>query len=219
MGPREGGESRKLRPDLRVVMSAGGAVEPGLPAAAAAPSPAPARDPGPGHLFRPISAEDEEQQPTEIESLCMNCYRNVRRESGRWRLEGWAESGRSGGRRSWHSGPAGDLEARHSWGSVDGGWEFHWYSPKLFSASTGHDAPPAHQDPLLQRNNRELLFLRALWLEQHGDPVGGQDPGPGSALHFDCQGSGGERGPGQLCVLEKAWGLESELPSLWSDLK
>ncbi|OWK17884.1 hypothetical protein Celaphus_00008939 [Cervus elaphus hippelaphus] len=57
-------------------MSAGGAVEPGLPAAAAAPSPAPARDPGPGHLFRPISAEDEEQQPTEIESLCMNCYRN-----------------------------------------------------------------------------------------------------------------------------------------------
>uniref|UniRef100_A0A4W2ICW2 Zinc finger protein ZPR1 n=1 Tax=Bos indicus x Bos taurus TaxID=30522 RepID=A0A4W2ICW2_BOBOX len=57
-------------------MSAGGAVEPGLPAAAAAPSAAPARDPGPGHLFRPISAEDEEQQPTEIESLCMNCYRN-----------------------------------------------------------------------------------------------------------------------------------------------
>uniref|UniRef100_A0AC11CM10 ZPR1 zinc finger n=1 Tax=Ovis aries TaxID=9940 RepID=A0AC11CM10_SHEEP len=57
-------------------MSAGGAVEPGLPAAAAAPSPAPARDPEPGHLFRPISAEDEEQQPTEIESLCMNCYRN-----------------------------------------------------------------------------------------------------------------------------------------------
>ena len=89
MGPREGGKSRKSRPDLRVVMSAGGAVEPGLPAAAAAPSPAPARDSGLGHLFRPISAEDEDQQPTEIESLCMNCYRNVRRESGRcgWRVE------------------------------------------------------------------------------------------------------------------------------------
>ncbi|XP_057606487.1 zinc finger protein ZPR1 isoform X2 [Hippopotamus amphibius kiboko] len=57
-------------------MSASGAVEPGPPAANAAPSPAPAREPGPGRLFRPISAEDEEQQPTEIESLCMNCYRN-----------------------------------------------------------------------------------------------------------------------------------------------
>ena len=120
VGPREGGKSRKLRPDLRVVMSAGGAVEPGLPAAAAAPSPAPARDPGPGHLFRPISAEDEEQQPTEIESLCRNCYRNVRRGCGRWRLEGWAEAGRSGGRRSCQAGPTGDLEARHAWGSVDG---------------------------------------------------------------------------------------------------
>lgn len=49
---------------------------PGPPAAAAAPSPAPARAPAPEDLFRPISAEDEEQQPTEIESLCMNCYRN-----------------------------------------------------------------------------------------------------------------------------------------------
>ncbi|TFK01987.1 obscurin [Platysternon megacephalum] len=29
-----------------------------------------------GPLFRPLSAEDEEQQPDEIESLCMNCYRN-----------------------------------------------------------------------------------------------------------------------------------------------
>ncbi|XP_040832924.1 zinc finger protein ZPR1 isoform X1 [Ochotona curzoniae] len=47
-------------------MSAGGAVEPGPPGVAAAS----------GQLFRPISAEDEEQQPTEIESLCMNCYRN-----------------------------------------------------------------------------------------------------------------------------------------------
>uniref|UniRef100_A0A8B9WJ64 Zinc finger protein 259 n=1 Tax=Bos mutus grunniens TaxID=30521 RepID=A0A8B9WJ64_BOSMU len=97
-------------------MSAGGAVEPGLPAAAAAPSAAPARDPGPGHLFRPISAEDEEQQPTEIESLCMNCYRNVRRGCGRGRLEGWAEAGRSGGRRSCQAGPTGDLGARQSLG-------------------------------------------------------------------------------------------------------
>ncbi|XP_059272623.1 zinc finger protein ZPR1 [Mustela nigripes] len=57
-------------------MAVSGAVEPGPPAAAAAPSPAPVRAPAPEHLFRPISAEDEEQQPTEIESLCMNCYRN-----------------------------------------------------------------------------------------------------------------------------------------------
>ncbi|KAF5921195.1 hypothetical protein HPG69_018595 [Diceros bicornis minor] len=57
-------------------MAADGAVEPGPPAATAAPSPAPARAPAPGHFFRPISAEDEEQQPTEIESLCMNCYRD-----------------------------------------------------------------------------------------------------------------------------------------------
>uniref|UniRef100_A0A8C5RBQ4 Zinc finger protein ZPR1 n=1 Tax=Leptobrachium leishanense TaxID=445787 RepID=A0A8C5RBQ4_9ANUR len=27
-------------------------------------------------VFREISADDEEQQPTEIESLCMNCYKN-----------------------------------------------------------------------------------------------------------------------------------------------
>ncbi|KAG8522192.1 Zinc finger protein ZPR1 [Galemys pyrenaicus] len=57
-------------------MSAGGAVEPAPQGAAAAGSPAPARAPAPGQLFRPINAEDEEQQPTEIESLCMNCYRN-----------------------------------------------------------------------------------------------------------------------------------------------
>ncbi|XP_036848620.2 zinc finger protein ZPR1 isoform X2 [Manis javanica] len=57
-------------------MSAGGAVEPGPPGAAVAPSPTPARASAPGHLFRPISAEDDEQQPTEIESLCMNCFRN-----------------------------------------------------------------------------------------------------------------------------------------------
>ncbi|XP_053852800.1 zinc finger protein ZPR1 isoform X1 [Vidua macroura] len=29
-----------------------------------------------GALFRPLSAEDGEQQPAEIESLCMNCFRN-----------------------------------------------------------------------------------------------------------------------------------------------
>uniref|UniRef100_A0A452T9Z1 Zinc finger protein 259 n=1 Tax=Ursus maritimus TaxID=29073 RepID=A0A452T9Z1_URSMA len=57
-------------------MAVSGAVEPGSPAPTAAPSPAPAGAPAPEHLFRPISAEDEEQQPTEIESLCMNCYRN-----------------------------------------------------------------------------------------------------------------------------------------------
>ncbi|XP_053547355.1 zinc finger protein ZPR1 [Bombina bombina] len=28
------------------------------------------------HIFQEINADDEEQQPTEIESLCMNCYRN-----------------------------------------------------------------------------------------------------------------------------------------------
>lgn len=60
------------------MMSASGAVEPGPPGAAAALSSTPARPPTAGHLFRPISAEDEEQQPTEIESLCMNCYCNVR---------------------------------------------------------------------------------------------------------------------------------------------
>uniref|UniRef100_A0A8C6RFP1 Zinc finger protein ZPR1 n=1 Tax=Nannospalax galili TaxID=1026970 RepID=A0A8C6RFP1_NANGA len=57
-------------------MSASGAVEPGPPGAAVASSPAEAPPSTAGPLFRPISAEDEEQQPTEIESLCMNCYRN-----------------------------------------------------------------------------------------------------------------------------------------------
>ncbi|XP_012865281.1 PREDICTED: zinc finger protein ZPR1 isoform X2 [Dipodomys ordii] len=57
-------------------MAAGGAVEPGPPGPAAVPSPAPAGPSTAGPLFRPLSAEDEEQQPTEIESLCMNCYRN-----------------------------------------------------------------------------------------------------------------------------------------------
>jgi hypothetical protein len=58
-------------------MSASGAVQPGHPGAAVGPSPAAAASPATGPLFRPLSAEDEEQQPTEIESLCMNCYRNV----------------------------------------------------------------------------------------------------------------------------------------------
>ncbi|KAL9825987.1 LOW QUALITY PROTEIN: zinc finger protein ZPR1 [Geothlypis trichas] len=40
-----------------------------LAATAAAAAPA-------GALFRPLSAEDGEQQPAEIESLCMNCVRN-----------------------------------------------------------------------------------------------------------------------------------------------
>ncbi|XP_066495589.1 zinc finger protein ZPR1 [Tiliqua scincoides] len=33
-------------------------------------------DPEPAGLFRPLSAEDEEQQPDEIESLCMACLRH-----------------------------------------------------------------------------------------------------------------------------------------------
>lgn len=57
-------------------MSASGAVQPGPPGAAVGPSPSAAGSPASGPLFRPLSAEDEEQQPTEIESLCMNCYRN-----------------------------------------------------------------------------------------------------------------------------------------------
>lgn len=78
-------------------MSASGAVEPGPPGVAAAPSPAPALAPAPGRLFRPISAEDEEQQPTEIESLCMHCYRNVRRET-QPRAAGGLDEAASGGR-------------------------------------------------------------------------------------------------------------------------
>lgn len=90
--------SRKLRPHLRVVeMSASGAVEPGPPGVAAAPSPTTALAPAPGRLFRPISAEDEEQQPTEIESLCMNCYRNVRQGTPR-RAAGGLDEAVSGGR-------------------------------------------------------------------------------------------------------------------------
>ncbi|XP_045338847.1 zinc finger protein ZPR1 isoform X1 [Leopardus geoffroyi] len=78
-------------------MAASGAVEPGAAAATAAPSPAPAQAPAPEHLFRPISAEDEEQQPTEIESLCMNCYRNVRRGRGPGRREVELKRGRAVG--------------------------------------------------------------------------------------------------------------------------
>lgn len=85
-------------------MAVSGAVEPGSPAPTAAPSPAPAGAPAPEHLFRPISAEDEEQQPTEIESLCMNCYRNVRRGPGPRRRE----VGPKWGRRPGEVGPVGN---------------------------------------------------------------------------------------------------------------
>lgn len=85
-------------------MAADGAVEPGPPAAVAAPSSAPARAPASGRLFRPISAEDEEQQPTEIESLCMNCFRNV--SWGRGRGQGRAEAGRGGGSATRPGGPS-----------------------------------------------------------------------------------------------------------------
>ncbi|KAM5245658.1 zinc finger protein ZPR1 [Ctenodactylus gundi] len=57
-------------------MSASGAVEPGPVGPTGTPSSSAGRSSSTGPLFRPISAEDEEQQPTEIESLCMNCYRN-----------------------------------------------------------------------------------------------------------------------------------------------
>lgn len=30
-----------------------------------------------GGVFKDVNAEDEDAQPTEIESLCMNCYENV----------------------------------------------------------------------------------------------------------------------------------------------
>lgn len=50
-------------------------------------------------------------------------------------------------------------------------------------AAAGSDTAPAHQDPLLQRDHRQLLLLRQLLLVQHGDPVSGQDPGAGRALH------------------------------------
>lgn len=30
-----------------------------------------------GSVFKEIDADDEDNQPTEIESLCMNCYENV----------------------------------------------------------------------------------------------------------------------------------------------
>jgi len=30
-----------------------------------------------GGVFKDINADDEDQQPTVIESLCMNCYKDV----------------------------------------------------------------------------------------------------------------------------------------------
>lgn len=30
-----------------------------------------------GGVFKEINADEEDAQPTEIESLCMNCYENV----------------------------------------------------------------------------------------------------------------------------------------------
>lgn len=87
-GPREQRKPEAKSRATRGAMSAGGAVEPGPVEPTAAPSSAPAQPPATGPLFRPISAEDEEQQPTEIESLCMNCYRNVRPGLGRGRRGG-----------------------------------------------------------------------------------------------------------------------------------
>ncbi|XP_049634128.1 zinc finger protein ZPR1 [Suncus etruscus] len=58
-------------------MAASEAVDPGLPGIPTGPAP-PGSAPAPlkKNFFQPINAEDEEQQPTEIESLCMNCYNN-----------------------------------------------------------------------------------------------------------------------------------------------
>lgn len=109
-----------------VEMAARGAVEPGPPAAAVAPSPARAQAPAPEHLFRPISAEDEEQQPTEIESLCMNCYRNVRRGRGPRQREVELKRGRAWGLATL-LGPVGDPEARHARESVDGELGLRWF--------------------------------------------------------------------------------------------
>lgn len=47
-------------------------------------------------LFRPLSAEDGEQQPAEIESLCMNCFRNVRGPGGRAAEACGGRGGRAG---------------------------------------------------------------------------------------------------------------------------
>lgn len=79
----EAAEAGSCRTAARGVMSASGAVQPGPPGATVGPSPAATGSPATGPLFRPLSAEDEEQQPTEIESLCMNCYRNVSLGRGR----------------------------------------------------------------------------------------------------------------------------------------
>lgn len=107
-------------------MSASGAVQPGPPEAAVGPSPpAAAGSPATGPLFRPLSAEDEEQQPTEIESLCMNCYRNVSLRPGTTQP--------CTQRPFWHTGRR----------------QVEVILPNAASASLGHDAASAHQDPLL----------------------------------------------------------------------
>lgn len=68
-------------------MAASEAVDPVLPGVPTVPAP-PGSAPAPlkKNFFQPINAEDEEQQPTEIESLCMNCYNNVSPGRG---LRGW----------------------------------------------------------------------------------------------------------------------------------
>uniref|UniRef100_A0A8C7E1V0 ZPR1 zinc finger n=1 Tax=Naja naja TaxID=35670 RepID=A0A8C7E1V0_NAJNA len=104
-----------------------------------------------GGPFRPLSADDEEQLPTELESLCMACFRRVR-----------ARRGAAPG------GAAGLLWARRCRGS----------RPVLsLSLPAGRHAAPADPHPLLPGGHRRLLRLRQLWLEQRGDPVGRPHPG------------------------------------------
>lgn len=76
---------------LVAAMAASEAVDPGLPGVPTVPAP-PGSAPAPlkKNFFQPINAEDEEQQPTEIESLCMNCYNNVSLGRG---LRGWENGG------------------------------------------------------------------------------------------------------------------------------
>lgn len=110
----------------------------------------------------------------------MNCYRNVRRACGRGRLEGWAEAGRSGVGDPARLAQLGNLEARHAWGSVDGRLGVSLILSFTVFCTSGHDAPPAHQDPLLQKCRESSFSCRrhCSW-GCPGDPVGGQDPGPG----------------------------------------
>lgn len=62
-----------------------------------------------GALFRPLSAEDGEQRPAEIESLCMNCFRNVR------------DGGEAGRPRPGPApGPAGRVRGRSGRGAMAG---------------------------------------------------------------------------------------------------